>query len=88
LEDIGQSFQQKRVAQAKLEEKTLRCDQLLDEVAAFKSKLEVFRHEIPINQQKVAEFDSTIAKYKVEILNLETQKKNLLAKEKLMKQEA
>jgi len=87
-EDIGQSFQHKRVAQAKLEKKTLRCDQLLDEVAAFKAKLEVFRHEIPINQQKVAEIDSTIAKYKAEILNLENQKDNLLAKENLMKQEA
>ena len=88
LEGIGQGFQQKRVAQAKLEEKTLRCDQLLDEVDAFKAKLEVFRQEIPINQQRVAEIYSTIAKYKAEILNLETQKNNLLAKENLMKQEA
>jgi len=88
MEGIGQIFQQKRVPQAKLEEKTLRCDQLLDEVAAFKAKLEVFRQEIPINQQKVAEIDSNIAKYKAEILNLETQKNNLLAKENLMKREA
>jgi len=88
LGGIGQGFQQKRVAQAKLEEKTLCCDQLLDEVAAFKAKVEVFRQEIPINQQKVAKIDSTIAKYKAEILNLGTQKNNLLAKENLMKQEA
>jgi len=87
LEGIGQ-FQHKRTDQAKLEEKTLRCDQLLDEVAAFKAKVEVFREKIPTNQQKVAEIDSTIAKYKAEILNFETQKNNLLAKENLMKQEA
>ena len=43
MEGIGQSFQQKRVVQAKLEEDTLHCDQLLDEVVAFKAKLEVFR---------------------------------------------
>jgi len=77
LEGIGQGFQQKKTDQAKLEEKTLRCDQILDEVAAFKAKVEVFRQEIPTNQQKVAEIDSTIAKYKAEILNLETQKANL-----------
>jgi len=88
MEGVGQSFQQKRVAQAKLEEKTLRCDQLLDEVATFKAKLEVFRQEIPINQKKVAEIDSTIAKYRAEILSLETQKSKLLAQENLMKQEA
>ena len=88
MEGVGQSFQQKRVIQAKLKEKTLRCDQLLDEVAAFKTKLEVFRQEIPINQQKVAEIDSTIAKYKAEILSLETQKSKLLAQENFMKQEA
>jgi len=62
LEGIGQGFQQKKTDQAKLEEKTLRCDQLLDEVTAFKAKVEVFRQEIPTNQQKVAEIDSTIAK--------------------------
>jgi len=88
MEGVGQSFQQKRVIQTKLEEKTLHCDQLLDEVAAFKAKLEVFRREIPINQQKVAEIDSTIAKYKAEILNLENQKSKLLSQENLMKQEA
>jgi len=49
MEVIGQSFQQQRVTQAKLEEITLRCDQLLDKVAIFKAKLEVFRQEIPIN---------------------------------------
>ena len=43
MEVIGQSFQQQRVTQAKLEEITLRCDQLLDKVATFKAKLEVFR---------------------------------------------
>jgi len=88
MERIGQSFQKKRVTQANLEEKTLRCDQLLDEVAVFKAKLEVFRQEIPIKQQKVAEIDSAIAKYRAEILSLETQKNKLLAQENLIKQEA
>jgi len=88
LEGIGQRFQQKKTDKAKLEEKTLRCDQPAYEVAAFKAKVEVFRQEIPTNQQRVAEIDSTIAKYKGEILNMETQKANLLAKEDLMKQEA
>jgi len=88
MEGVGQSFQQKRVVQAKLEEDTLHCDQLLDEVAAFKAKLEVFRQEIPINQRKVAEIDSAIAQHKAEILNLETQKSELLSQENLMKQEA
>ena len=37
LEGIGQEFRQKKTDQAKLEEQTLRCDQLLDEVAAFKA---------------------------------------------------
>ena len=64
LEGIGQGFQQKKTDQLELEEKTLCCDQLLDEVAAFKVKVEVFRQEIPTNQQRVAEIDSTIAKYK------------------------
>jgi len=64
LEGIGHRFQQKKTNQAKLEEKTLHCDQLLDEVAAFKAKVEVFRQEIPTNQQRVAEIDSTITKYK------------------------
>ena len=88
MESVGQSFQQKRMVLAKLEEDTLRYDQLLDEVAAFKAKLEVFRQEIPLNERKVAEIDSTIAKYQAEILNLETQKKELLSQDKLMKQEA
>jgi len=88
MESIGQSFQQKRVVLAKLEEDTLRYDQLLDEVAALKAKLEVFRQEIPLNQRKVAESDSAIAKHQAEILNLETHKKELLSQENLMKQEA
>jgi len=88
LEGIVQGFQQKKTDQAKLEEQTLRCDQLLDEVSTFKAKVEAFRKQIPTTQQRVAEIDSTIAKYKAEILNLETQKNNLLAKEDLMKQEA
>jgi len=88
MESVGQSFQQKRVVLAKLEEDTLHYDQLLDEVAAFKAKLKVFRQEIPLNQRKVAEIDSAIAKHQAEILNLETQKKELLSQENLMKQEA
>ena len=88
LEDIGQGFQQKKTDKAKLEEQTLRCDQLLDKVAAFKAKVKAFRQEDPTTQQRVAEIDFTIAKYKAEILNLETKKTNLLAKEDLMKQEA
>jgi len=64
LEGIGQGFQQKNTDQAKLEEKTIRCDQLLDEVAAFKAKVDAFRQEIKTNQQRVAEIDSTIANYK------------------------
>jgi len=88
MEGVGQSFQQKRIVLAKLEEDTLRYDQLLDEVAAFKAKLEVFRQEISLNQWKVAEIDSAIAKYQAEILNLETQKNELLSQENLMKQEA
>jgi len=73
---------------AKLKEDTLRYDQFLDEVAAFKAKLEVFRQEIPLNQRKVAEIDSAIAKYQAKILNLETQKNELLSQDNLMKQEA
>jgi len=88
MESVGQSFQQKRVVLAKLEEETLRYDQLLDEVAVFKTKLEVFRQEIPLNQRKVAEIDSAIAKHQAEILNLETQKNELLSQDNLMKQEA
>ena len=88
MESVGQSFQQKRVVLAKLEEETLRYDQLLDEVAVFKAKLEVFRQEIPLNQRKVAESDSAIAKHQAEILNLENHKKELLSQENLMKQEA
>jgi len=88
MESVGQSFQQKRMVLAKLEEDTLRYDQLLDEVAAFKAKLEVFRQEIPLNERKVAEIDSAIAKYQAEILNLETQKNELLSQDNLMKQEA
>lgn len=88
LESISQGFQQKKTSQDKLEEQTRRCDQLLDEVAAFQAKLAAFRQETPTIQQKVAEIDSTIAQYKAEIQNLETQKTSLLAKENLMKQEA
>jgi len=51
LEGIGQGFQHKKTNQAKVEEKTLRCDQLLDEVTAFKAKVEAFRQEIPTNHQ-------------------------------------
>jgi len=51
LEGIGQGFQHKKTNQAKVEEQTLRCDQLLDEVAAFKAKVEAFRQEIPTNHQ-------------------------------------
>jgi len=88
MESVGQSFQQKRMVLAKLEEDTLRYDQLLDEVAAFKAKLEVFRQEIPLNERKVAEIDSAIEKYQAEILILETQKNELLSQDSLMKQEA
>ena len=88
MESVGQSFQQKRVVLAKLEEDTLRYDQMLDEVAAFKAKLEVFWQEIPLTQRKVAEIDSAIAKYQAEILNLETEKNELLSQEDPMKQEA
>jgi len=86
MERVGQSFQQKRMVLAKLEEDTLRYDQLLDEVATFKAKLEVFRQEIPLNQRKVAKIDSAIAKYQAEILILETQRNELLSQDNLMKQ--
>jgi len=76
------------VVQTKLEEATLHCDQLLDEVVAFKAKLEVFRQEISINQRKVAEIDSTIAQHHAEILNLEIQKNEVLSQENPMKQDA
>jgi len=52
MEGINQGFQQKRVAQSKLEEKTQHCNQLLVEVAAFQAKLEAFRQEIPNPQQR------------------------------------
>ena len=76
------------MVQTKLEEATLHCDQLLDEVVAFKAKLEVFRQEISINQRKVAEIDSTIAQHHAEILNLEIQKNEVLSQENPMKQDA
>ena len=81
MEGINQGFQQKRVAQSKLEEKTQHCNQLLVEVAAFQAKLEAFRQEIPNPQQKVTEIDATIAK-------LELQKANILEKEGHLKREA
>ena len=43
MEGINQGFQQKRVAQSKLEEKNQHCNQFLAEVAAFQAKLEAFR---------------------------------------------
>lgn len=88
LENIKQGFHQKKAGQAKLEEQTARCDQLLDEVTAFKAKLESFRQETPTIQHQVADIDSSIAKHKAEIERLENQKVQLLAKENLMKQEA
>lgn len=50
--------------------------------------LRLKRNLSPNVQQKIAEIDSTIAKYKAEIQNLENQKTTLLAKEDLLKQEA
>jgi len=88
MEGINQSFQQKKTDQSKLEEQTLRCDQLRAEVTNFQAKLDTFRQETPDNQQKVAEIDSTIAKYKEEIQNLELQKATVLEKEALMKKYA
>lgn len=85
LNGISQSFRQKKTSQAQLEEQTQRCNQLLSEVATFQVKLDAFRQETPTTQQKVEEIDSTIARYKAEIQNLETQRTNLLAKEELMK---
>jgi len=49
----------------------MRCDQLKAEVTTFQSKLHAFREETPNTQQRVAEIDSTIAKFKVEIQSLE-----------------
>jgi chromosome segregation ATPase len=60
----------------------------LADISAFNVKFEAFRQETSIIQQKMEEIDATIAKYKAEIQALETQKTNLLDKEKLMKQEA
>jgi len=60
----------------------------LAEVATFQAKLDAFRQEILNTQQKVAELDSTITKYKAEIQNLELQKASILEKEGLMKREA
>jgi len=88
INSINQDFQQKKANQSKLEEQTLRCDQLLAKVATFQAKLDAFRQEIPNTQQKVAELDSTIAKSKAEIQNLELQKATILEKEGLMKKEA
>ena len=67
IEAIHQTFQQKKTEQSKLEEKTMRCDQLKAEVTTFQSKLDAFREETPNTQQRVAEIDSTIAKFKAEI---------------------
>ena len=47
MDGIHQSFQQKKTDQSKLEEQTLRCDQLRAEVATFQAKLATFRKEIP-----------------------------------------
>ena len=88
VEGINQGFQQKKAGQSKLEEQTLRCNQLLAEVATFQEKLDAFRQEAPNPQQKVAELDATIAKYQAEIQNLELQKANILEKESHLKKEA
>jgi chromosome segregation ATPase len=88
LDNINQSFQEKKTDQAQLEEQTQHCDQLLADVSAFNVKFEAFRQETPITRQKVEEIDAAIAKHKAEIQALETQKTTLLDKEKLMKQEA
>jgi chromosome segregation ATPase len=88
LDSINQSFQEKKTDQAQLEEQTQRCDQLLADVSAFNVKFEAFQHETPVIRQKVEDIDTAIAKHKAEIQASETQKTNLLDKEKLMKQEA
>jgi len=71
MDGINQGFQQKKADQSKLDEQTLRCNQLLAEVATFQAKLDAFRQETPNPQQRAAELDSTIAKYKAEIQSLE-----------------
>ena len=63
----------------------MRCDQLKAEVTTFQSKLHAFREETPNTQQRVAEIDSTIAKFKVEIQSLELQRASVLEKEALIK---
>jgi DNA repair ATPase RecN len=88
LDNINQSFQEKKTDQAHLEEQTRRCDQLLADVSAFNVKFEAFRQETPVVRQKVEEIDVAITKHRAEIQALETQRINLLDKEKLMKQEA
>jgi len=85
MEGINQCFQQKKTDQSKLEEQTLRCDQLRAEVTNFQAKLDTFRQEIPDTPQKVAEIESTIAKYKEEIQNLELQKATVLDRVQLLK---
>ena len=88
MDGIHQSFQQKKTDQSKLEEQTLRCDQLRAEAATFQANPATFWQEILDTQQKVAEIDSPIAKYKEEIQILELQKATVLEKQALMKKEA
>ncbi|KEH26148.1 Ulp1 protease family, carboxy-terminal domain protein [Medicago truncatula] len=79
--EIQQGCLQRKDGKSKLEEQTSRYDQLLDEIAAFKSKLEAFRQETPLIQSQVADIDLSIAQYKAKIEQLEGQKAQLLAKE-------
>lgn len=88
LEGINQTFHQRRSSQAKLDEKSSQCDNLLEEVTAFQAKLTAFRQESPAFQQQVASIDATIEQHRIEIGKLEKQKADLLAKETNMRNEA
>lgn len=88
LDTIGQGFHKDKAGKAQLKEQAVKCDQLIEEVSAFKTKLENFRQETPEVKQKIANIDSSIAKHLVEIQKLEDRKKQLQSREELMKQEA
>ena len=88
MEDINLSFHQRKADQSKLDDQTVRCNQLMAEITTFQEKYVTFRHEVPNAKQKVKDLNSAIAKHEEEIRLLKLQIANVQEKEDLMQKEA
>jgi len=88
LDHVVFYLQRHRDGQAKLEDQIKHKVELLSGIEEIKKKIDNFKKEVQVVQDKIEEYNHTISNYKKAIQELESKKEALLANDKELREEA